>query len=56
MEKKMVSNSREISCPQAKVGFYFENCFLLIPIMLATGRKVAVIKKYCFLLTEYGIC
>ena len=56
MEKKMASNSREISCPLARVGFFFENCFLLIPTMLATSRKIAVIKKYCLLLAEYGIC
>ena len=48
MEKKMVSNSPEISCPIARISFSFENCFLLIPIMVSTSRKIALIKKAVF--------
>ena len=43
--KKMVSNSREISCPIARISFFFENCFLLISIMVSTSRKIVLIKK-----------
>ena len=59
----MVCNSREITCPLARIGFFFENCFPLILIMVSTNRKIAPIKKHFFhstenpfLLAEYRIC
>ena len=45
MEKKMVSNRRKISYPLARIRFFLENCFSLIPIMVSTSRKIALIKK-----------
>ena len=44
--KRMVSTSREISFPLAKIRSFFENCFLLIPIMVSTRRKIALTKRY----------
>ena len=40
----MVSASRKISCPLARISSFFENCFPLIPIMVSSSQK-ELIKK-----------
>ena len=45
LRKKMVSTSWKINGALARINFFFENFFLLIPIMVFTSRKIALIKK-----------
>ena len=40
MEKKMVSTSQNISPPLARISYFFENCFPLIPIMVSASIKI----------------
>ena len=48
MEKKMVSTSRKISCPLARMSSFSQNCFFFIPKMVSTTSEIALTKKYCF--------
>ena len=46
-KKKMVSSSRKISCSLARIPSSFEYCLPLIPVIISTSRKKALIKKEC---------
>ena len=49
----MVSSSRKISCSLARIRSSFEYCLPLIPVMISTSRKIALIKKECLNQTGY---
>ena len=53
--EKMVSATQKISCPLAIISCFFENCFLPIPIMASTSRKIALIKKALFPLDRKSV-
>ena len=42
--------TQKISCPLARISSFFQNYFLLIPIMVSTSSKIALTKKILFLL------
>ena len=47
-EEKMISTSQHIRFPLARMSSFFQNRFLLIPMMVSTSSEIALIKKYCF--------
>ena len=49
----MVSSSRKISCSLARIRSSFEYCLPVIPVMISTSRKKALIKKECLNQTVY---
>ena len=48
IEKKMISTSQKIS--------FFQNCFLLIPIMISTSSEIELTKKVLFQLGRKSVC
>ena len=46
--EKIVCTSWKISFPLARMSFFSQNCFFLIPVMVSTSSKIALTKKYCF--------
>ena len=48
--KKMFCTAQKISCPLTRITSFFQNYFLLIPIMVSTSSKIVLTKKILFLL------
>ena len=46
--RKIISTGRKSSFPPARISCFFQNCFLLIPIMVSTSSKIVLTKKILF--------
>ena len=46
--EKIVSTSQKIICPIERMRSFYENCFLVIPILVSTSCKIALTKKMQF--------
>ena len=56
MQKKMACPSRKTSCPLARMSSFFENCFLVILIMVSTSSKMALTKEILFPQGRKSVC
>ena len=46
--RKIISTGRKSSFPPARISCFFQNCFLLIPIMISTSSKIVLTKRILF--------